>query len=417
MSPLRERPFRWYFLSRSVNLVGNAMSPVALAFAVLAVDDGTASLGMVLAAYTIPLVVFLLLGGVLADRWGRQRVVQVSNVLAGLVRGALAVLVLSGHAELWSLIALAAVNGVVVAPGLPAMNGLVPQLVPRDQLQQANALLSLTRAALMVIGPGVSAALVVGVGAGWALLIDAVTWLLAAALLLPLDLPVTGPTGTVGTVGATRTAGPTMLSELREGWRYFRVTTWLWLVVVCCGLLNALAEGGLTALGPVRSADTSIGVHGWGLAMSAQALGALVTTLVLMRWRLERPLVSALLGAALFGLPMIVLGAWPTTVPLVLSGFVSGVGVQVFSLGWHLAIQENVPDHMLSRAYSYDQLGSLATVPLGQLAMGPLADAFGTAEVLTIAGLAYAGIALLTLAAEPVRALVRGAPASASQAS
>src|SRR5689334_8260880 len=105
------------------------MSPVALAFAVLAVDDSSTSLGIVLAAYTIPLAAFLLLGGVLADRWGRHRVVQTSNVLAGLVRGALAVLVLSGHAELWSLIALAAVNGIVVAPGLPAMNGIVPQLV------------------------------------------------------------------------------------------------------------------------------------------------------------------------------------------------------------------------------------------------------------------------------------------------
>jgi len=402
MSPLRARPFRWYFLSRSVNLAGNAMSPVALAFAVLAVDDGTASLGLVLAAYTVPLVVFLLLGGVLADRWGRQRVVQGSNLLAGVVRGALAVLVLSGHAELWSLIALAAVNGVVVAPGVPAMNGLVPQLVPRTQLQEANALLSLTRAALMVIGPGVSAALVVGVGAGWALLIDAVTWLLAAALLLPVSLPAAGTNGT------------SMVAELQEGWRYFRATTWLWLVVGACGLLNALAEGGLTSLGPVRAAGTSIGVHGWGLAMSAQALGALVATLALMRWRLERPLVSALLGAALFGLPMIVLGTWPSTVPLVVSGLVSGVGVQVFSLGWHLAIQEHVPDQMLSRAYSYDQLGSMATVPIGQLAMGPLAGVLGIADVLTVAGVAYVGIALLTLTAGPVRELARHVPAPAS---
>src|SRR5262245_57566332 len=261
MSPLRERPFRWYFLSRSVNLAGTTMSPVALAFAVLAVDDRTASLGIVLAAYTIPLVVFLLLGGVLADRWGRQRVIQTSHVLAGVVRGALAALVLSGHAELWSMALLAAANGVAVAPGLPAMNGIVPQLVPRDQLQQANALLSLTRASLMVIGPSVAAALVVGVGAGWALLIDAITWLLAAALLLPVSLPRAAVTGA------------SMLEDLREGWQYFRATTWLWLVVAACGVLNALAEGGLTALGPVRADATSIGAHGWGLAMSAQALG------------------------------------------------------------------------------------------------------------------------------------------------
>ena len=404
MSPLRERPFRWYFLSRSVNLAGTTMSPVALAFAVLAVDDRTASLGIVLAAYTIPLVVFLLLGGVLADRWGRQQVIQTSNVLAGVVRGALAALVLSGHAELWSMAALAAASGIAVAPGLPAMNGIVPQLVPRDQLQQANALLSLTRASLMVMGPSVAAALVIGVGAGWALLIDAITWLLAAVLLLPVSLPRAAATGA------------SMLAELREGWQYFRRTTWLWLVVAACGLLNALAEGGLTALGPVRADATAIGAHGWGLAMSAQALGALGATLALMKWRLEKPLVSGLLAGAMFGLPMIVLGAWPATAPLVVAGFLSGIGAQVFSLGWHVAIQEHVPDQMISRAYSYDQLGSLAAVPLGQLAMGPLAAAYGIGEVLTLAGCVYVGIALTTLLAAPVRLLARAAPVPASSA-
>lgn len=402
MSPLREPPFRWYFLSRSVNLVGTTMSPVALAFAVLAVDHRTASLGVVLAAYTVPLVVFLLLGGVLADRWGRQRVVQTSNVLAGIVRGALALLVLSGHADLRSMVVLAALNGVVVAPGLPAMNGIVPQLVPRDQLQQANALLSLTRASLMVIGPSVAAALVVGIGPGWALLIDAVTWLLAAVLLLPVSLPRTTATGA------------SMLEELHEGWQFFRRTTWLWLVVAACGVLNALAEGGLTALGPVRADGSSIGAHGWGLAMSAQALGALGATLWLMKRRLERPLVSGLLACALFGLPMVALGVWPATLPLVVACFLSGVGAQVFSLGWHVAMQENVPDQMLSRAYSYDQLGSLATVPLGQLAMGPLATAYGIGEVLTAAGVLYVAIALLTLVAGPVRDLARPAVVPAS---
>jgi MFS family permease len=402
MSPLRERRFRWYFLSRSVNLAGTTMSPVALAFAVLTVDHRTASLGIVLAAYTVPLVVFLLLGGVLADRWGRQQVIQTSNVLAGVVRGALALLVLSGHAELWSLVTLAAINGVAVAPGLPAMNGIVPQLVPRDQLQQANALLSLTRAALMVIGPSVAAVLVVGVGAGWALLIDAITWLLAAVLLLPISLPRAVATDT------------SMLAELREGWQFFRATTWLWLVVAVCGLLNALAEGGLTALGPVRADDTSIGAHGWGLAMSVQALGALGATLVLMRWRLERPLVVALLAGAMFGFPMVALGAWPSTGPLVIASLLSGVGAQTFSLGWHVAMQENVPDQMLSRAYSYDQLGSLATVPIGQLAMGPLAGAYGIGNVLTLAGCLYVGLALVTLFAKPVRALTRATPVPAS---
>jgi hypothetical protein len=113
---------------------------------------------------------------------------------------------------------------------------------------------------------------------------------------------------------------------------------------------------------------------------------------------------------------MVVLGVWPSTVPLIVAGFLSGVGAQTFSLGWHVAVQENVPDQMLSRAYSYDQLGSLVTVPIGQLAMGPLASAYGIGEMLSIAGTVYVGIALLTLVAGPVRELARPVPLTASGA-
>jgi hypothetical protein len=152
--------------------------------------------------------------------------------------------------------------------------------------------------------------------------------------------------------------------------------------------------------------------------MSAQALGALLASLALMRWRLERPLVAALAAGSLFGLPMLVLGVWPATAPLVVAALLSGAGAGVFGIGWHLAMQEHVPDTMLSRAYSYDQLGSLATVPIGQLALGPLAGVYGIGEVLTVAGSLYVGIALITLVAGPVRELARPStvPASTSAA-
>ncbi|MFT4286239.1 MFS transporter [Nocardioides sp.] len=395
MSPMREPAFRWFFLSRSVNLVGNTMAPVTLAFAVLSVSASATALGVVLAARTLPMVAFLLLGGVVADRWGRRLVIQGSSVLSGVSQGVIALLLLTGHAELWALAALSAVNGVVAAAGLPALNGIVPQLVPREQLQQANALLSLTRATLMVLGPGVAAAFVVTIGPGWALAIDALTWLLAAWLLAPVDLPT-----------ATE-HGPGMLAELREGWDFFHGTTWLWLVVAIFAVLNALAEGGLNTLGPLRATTTDIGAGGWGLAMSAQALGALASTLALMRWRLERPLLLGMVGCAFFGMPMVVLGLWPSTWPVLAACFISGVGVQLFSLGWHVAMQEHVPEAMLSRAYSYDQLGSFAAIPVGQLAMGPLANAFGLSEVLLAAGVGYVVIALLPLLSSSVRGLPR----------
>jgi len=401
MAPLRSPNFRWYFLSRAVNLAGTTMAPVALAFGVLEVSDSPSALGTVLAAHMVPVVLLLLLGGVLADRLGRRRVIQASNVLSGLTQGTIALLLLSGSAELWHLVVLSAVNGVASAAAMPALNGILPQLVPREHLQQANALQSFTRSGLMIAGPSISAGLVVSAGPGWALLVDAATWLIAAALLLNVRIPP--PAGESGT----------LIADLQAGWAFFRSTTWLWLVVVVFGCLNALHEGAFNTLGPVRATETALGERGWGLALSAQAVGALAATLVLLRRRIERPLVLGMLGNTLYGVPILVLGLWPGTVPLMLVSFVAGAGIVAFSLSWHLAMQENIPEEMLSRAYSYDQLGSFAAIPVGQLAVGPLAHAFGAVPVLVVAGVAYVVVSLLTLLSREVRLLDRVTPTSA----
>jgi len=401
MAPLRSRHFAWFFAARSINQAGTTMAPVALAFGVLSVSDSPSALGLVLAAHMLPMVILLLAGGVIADRFGRRRVIQLSNVVSGLSQATVATLLLTGTAELWQLAVLSAVNGIASAAAMPALMGLVPQLVPREQLQQANVLLSLTRATLMVVGPSVSAGLVITVGPGWALAIDAATWLVSAAMLTRIRIPAP----------ASERAG--MVTELREGWRFFRSTSWLWLMVAAFGVLNALHEGGFTILGPVRATETALGEGGWGLTLSAQACGALVATLALMRWTLHRPLLLGVLGNALFGLPLITLALWPATAPLMVTGFFAGVGVQVFSLGWHLAMQENVPDEMLSRAYSYDQLGSFAAIPLGQVAVGPLAAAYGLSQVLLVLGVAYVAICLVPLLNRTVRTLPRRAPVPA----
>ncbi|GAA4731659.1 MFS transporter [Nocardioides endophyticus] len=396
-APLRESRFRWYFSSRLVNLSGTTMAPVALAFAVLHISDSAGSLGLVLAAHSIPQVVFLLLGGVVADRLGRTLVIQLSNVGAAVSQGLLAALLLSGHAELWHFVALSALNGTLSAMSLPALAGIVPALVARDQLQPTNVLISMSRNALAILGPTVAAGLVVTVGPGWALAVDAVTWLAAALLLIPVRLPARARTGTE----------PSMIRELADGWDFFRRTTWLWVVVLAFGVLNAIHAGGLLTLGPVLANDTDIGAHGWGLIMSAEAVGLFAMTLLMLRIPLQRPLYWGMIGVALFGVPMIVMGLHPQTAWVMVAAFVGGMGIEVFGLGWNLAMQENVPDEMLSRAYSYDMLGSFVAIPIGQLTFGPLASVFGTQDVLLVGGVVYLAVALLTLLSRSVRDLPR----------
>ncbi|GCD90693.1 MFS transporter [Nocardioides sp. LS1] len=396
LAPLREQNFRWYYASSAVNMVGNTMAPVALAFAVLHVSDSPSALGAVLAASTIPMVVFLLAGGVLADRLPRALLLQVGGFVLAATQGLAAYLVISGTAELWMLIVLEALNGTALALIFPAYAGLLPQLVPRELLQQANVLQAVARGTLRVLGPTAAAWLVVGAGAGWALAVDAITWALASVLMARVSVPPRIRTG----------EETTTLGELREGWTFFRSTTWLWVVVLAFAFLNAIHAGAWLTLGPAVAKET-IGAKGWGYALSAESVGLLLTTAIMLRRRLERPLLVGMLTISALALPLVLLGATHAVVPVVIGAFVAGAGIEVFNLGWNLAMQEHVEERMLSRAYSYDALGSLIAMPVGQLAYGALGVTFGFKEVLVISGIAYAAIALATLGSRSVRELRR----------
>jgi MFS family permease len=403
-APLRVANFRWYFAALTVNLTGSMMSGVAVAFAVLEMENSPSVLGVVLAAETIPMVLLLLFGGVVADRLPRVLVLRAGNVIMGLARGAFALLVITDTAELWMLILLQVVVGSCQAVIQPALAGLMPQLVPREVLQQANVLQSMVRGGLRVLGPTVAALLVVTVGPGWAVAVDAITWLLAAAMLVRVKLPPRE---------RDRDSEST-LTELREGWSLFVGTTWLWVIVLVFGILNAIHIGALFTLGPVVAKDT-IGEQGWGLVLSAESVGLLAMTVVLLRFRLERPLLLGMLGCSLLSVPIVMLGADPRLVALVLAAFVGGAGLEVFSLGWSLAMQENVEERMLSRAYSYDMLGSFVAIPIGQLAFGPLGEAFGYSDVLVVSGIVYAAVALSALLSPSVRNLRRAQSTQSTQ--
>ena len=395
-APLREKNFAWYFASRFVNTLGSMMANVALAFAVLDIGGSASALGHVLAAHMAPMVLLLLYGGVVADRLPRHLVIQASNIGSAVTQGLIAFLVISGQAELWMLIVLAVVHGIISGLGFPAMASVVPNLVPRAQLQPANALLSLTRGGLTVIGPTLGALLVVTVGSGWALALDAFTWFLSAVFLLNVKIPPREPSA----------EPPNTIRELREGWSFFWSTTWLWVVVVGFGVMNAIHGGAIQTLGPAIADDT-FGRQGWGLVLSAEAVGLLLTTVIMLRVPLQRPLLYGMIGMFGFVPPMILLGVEPHLGLIILASFLGGVGVEVFGMGWNLAMQEHIEDRMLSRAYSYDALGSFVAIPIGQVAYGPLGDTFGYARVMVVSGVVYAVVVALVLCSRSVRTLPR----------
>jgi len=393
-----QRRFAWYFAARTVSTAGTAMAPVALAFAVLHLTDSGGALAQVLTARTAAMVLFLLVGGVVSDRMSRTTVLQLAHGLTAVTQGTAAVLVISGHADLWMLTGIEALNGAASAFTFPAIAGIVPLVIDRGRLQPANALLAFSRSGLTVVGPAVAGLLVVTVGPGWALAFDAATYLIAILCLWRVKLPARDPVS-----APERTS---MWAELRDGWSEFASRTWLWVVVVVFGLLNAIHFGALGVLGPlVSSRAPALGADGWGLALSAEALGTVVATVLMLRLSVRHPLRVGMIAIAAIAVPIVMLGLSPSTWPLVLAMFVAGSGTEMFGVGWSTAMQQHIPEAVLSRVSSYDALGSFVAMPLGSMVFGLLADRIDPEAVLVVSGILYAALALGTLASRSVRNL------------
>lgn len=360
-SPLRGSNFRWFFIGEMVNTAGSSMSGVALAFATLAISDSAGALGLVIAAWTVPMVGFMLIGGALADRLPRALVLRSGNLLQGLVQTAVAVLVLTGAAEVWHLVLLNLISGTVVAVTYPAFHGMVPILVPAEGRQAAYVLIGQSESLLYVAGPAVAGILVATVGPGWALAADASTYLVSAGFLVLVRIPF----------GDRPERQTSVLGDFKVGWRFARTLGWV-IPASCCALIyNALTSGSISVLGPVIAKDT-IGSQGWGIAQSGQAIGLFITGFVLARFSIRRPMHAIMLGFCSSAVPMMVLGTSVNTLLLAAAFLVSGVGSAVLNLAWSLTVQEKVPEEMLSRIMAIDGFFSFVAMPIGQLLVGPL---------------------------------------------
>jgi predicted MFS family arabinose efflux permease len=384
-SLFRHRNFRLMVLGQSASTIGDRIVFVALALYVT--DIGSPSdVGIVLAAHAVPLIGFVLIGGVWADRLPRHLVVVVTDLIRFGLHALLATLIFTGTVEIWHIVVIEACFGTAEAFFRPALTGLVPQTVPEEDIQPARATLGTIETMAEFAGPALATALVLGVGPGWAFAIDAATFLVSAAFLVRLRPRERGEV-------PERT---TVLSELREGWSEVRSRTWILVIVSVFSLGLLTAFGPWMTLGPTVSIERYDTAAIYGILASAMGAGTIVGAVIGFRWRPRHPMRAGMLlalpfptafGAFALGLPA----------PLLFPIFVlAGTGIALFDVWWHTALAQRVPPHMLSRVTSYDWMGSLALLPIGYVLAGPLGEALGAAEVLAV-GSAIA-LAALTLA-------------------
>jgi hypothetical protein len=380
-APLREREFRLLFVARTVSSLGGAVAPVGLAFAVLDLTGSEADLGYVLAARSVPTVLFILFGGVWADRLPRHQVMVASNLVSGLSQAGVAVLLLTGGARIWELMVLSAVNGASSAFFFPASQGVVPQTLPQRLLQEGNALLRMGQNTSLIFGAALGGALVAATSPGVTIAIDACTFVIAALVTAEMRLP-----------SLLRIEKSNMLADLRVGWGEFWSRTWLWAIVLQFGVTNAAETGAVNVLGPAISKARLGGAAAWGAILTCQAVGLILGGLLILRWRPRRLLLVATL-AYLINVIMVFALAVPLPLALIaLTALISGAGREGFGINWDTAMQQQIPAERLSRVSSYDALGSFVLIPIGLAVIGPIAAAIGTQATL------YGTAVIITLA-------------------
>ena len=395
---LRHAPFRHQFMASSLSMVGSALTPVALALGVLQVTGSPAQLGIVLAAYSVPQVLFMLVGGVWADRLPRQRVMMGADGVRVVTQTLMGVLLVLGHTPLWSMVVLQALCGTASAFFLPASVGLVADTAPEGRRQEANALLSLTRNLTGTIGPIVASGLVVAIGAGWALVVDGLTFAASMYFLHLLTLP-------------PRPAGqheeePSVWRELVDGWREVSRRSWVWSSIVYAMVFN-LAFATFQVLGPATLVSRDSGAWTWGLLVAGLGLGQLLGNTLALSWRPELPMFAGRL-VMFGGAPiLLLLGLHSPLWVLALASVVCGVAISLPDTLWDVALQEHIDGSALSRVVSFDFLGSLLLRPVGLGLAAALAGVVGTTQTLVVAGLVMLVATAVSLADPMVRHLRR----------
>jgi MFS family permease len=373
LGALQEPRFRLLWTAQSFSSIGDSMVLVAVPFAALQIGGSPTAVGLVFAAGLVPRIALMLVGGVWADRLPRQHVMIAADLVRGVGQAAGAFVLLTGVAELWQLALIAAVHGSGVAFFTPAASGYVPETVSPPRLQQANALIGVSRNVFAVVGPALAGILVHAFGPGWVYAIDAGTFALSASFLVRL------PAGR-----SHAAARKKFMVDLAEGWREVTARSWVWASILYFAVWN-FAIAAFFVLGPVVSDRELSGARDWGLILSGGAIGSVVGSLLALRIRPRRPLFIGYLLISAAALPTILLVRPFPVLVIAAADVVAMVTLAFAATLWQTALQERIPREALSRVFSYDWLGSLVLMPLGFVVAGPLAMAIGIDATLWLA--------------------------------
>ncbi len=367
--------------ARFISNLGNGLSPIALAYGVLSLKGATGSdLSLVMAARVTPMIIFMLLGGVIGDRFKRNRIVGGTDVIGSLFAATSAISFIDGFASVWLLCLMGGLFGILNALWWPAMSGVLPEILPKASLQKGNAVVGLLSNFGFVAGALAGGTIVTLFGSGWALLVDAISFLIAGLLVWNIDLPP-----------MPERERNSMFHDLKVGWFEFISRSWVVAIVISFTFMNLCFEATISVLGPLAFNSGGHGPRNWSFNLAAITAGMIVGGIASFKIHFSRPLVLGMVSIALVPAWIYFMGFKLPLALVLLGAFIAGVAVEIFTVVWGTSMQTNIPEASYSRVVSYDAFGSYALAPLGIAFAGPIASWIGVSHTL----LAAASVALI----------------------
>lgn len=381
--------------ARFISNVGNGLSPIALAYGVLSLPGASGKdLSLVMSARVFPTVALMLFGGVIGDRFKRNRIVGVTDMLGSSFVAVSAASFIFGFTSIPLLVFMGFLFGVLNAMWWPAMSGVLPALLPKEKLKDGNAVIGLLSNLGFVVGALIGGTVVTFFGSGWALLIDALSFFIAGVLVWRLDIPP-----------MERRERTSVFNELKEGWFEFKSRSWVVAMVIAFTGINACFEALVQVLGPLAFNENANGPRNWSLNLAGLTVGMICGGIIALKIHFSRPLFLGMIVIALSAAWDFSL-AWQAPLLVTLGGaFIAGAAIELFVVNWHTSLQRHIPEESFSRVNAYDAFGSFALAPLGIVVAGPLAMYYGVHTVLWVTGGITFVSALLSLFVKSARTL------------
>jgi MFS family permease len=387
-------------LARFISNVGNGISPIALAYGVLSIPGSDAGdLSLVMSIRYFPMIALMLFGGVIADRYSRKLLVGVTDVIGSTTSAIVAISFISGHAHLWILLVVGAVDGILNALWFPAMNGILPEILPKTYLQKGNAFIGLVSNIGYIVGALSGGIIVATFSPGWGILFDALTFFLAGIIIWRLKVtPLVGDEH-------KEDSSKGMIHDLVIGWREFISRSWVVAMVFCFAVINLAFESMVQVLGPLNYRDPNSGARSWSYNLAAMTIGMVIGGIIVLKMRFKRPLFIAMIFICISVV-------WDYSLALkaplwiaVIAAVISGMTIEIFLVTWFTSLQHHIPEESYSRVAAYDAVGSFGIAPLGIVVAGPLAHHFGVDVMLATTGTLTLVAALASLFVPSVRRL------------